>query len=258
MIISFYKYQGTGNDFIIIDDRDNAIELTKALIVKLTNRKFGIGGDGVILIRDHAELDFEMIFYNPDGTQSFCGNGSRCAVLFAFHMGMVGKQVNFLSTDGIHKAIVISDSLVEVDMIGNIKVDNLGGGSAFSNTGSPHYVQYKNNVDDLDFIDLARNIRYSDAYKLEGVNVNFIHSQDDGLFVRTYERGVEAETLSCGTGVTAAALVHALKLKLTTGKIKVFTKGGELSVGFDYDGNVFNNVTLKGAATYVFKGEIDG
>ncbi|MFL2571114.1 MAG: diaminopimelate epimerase [Parvicellaceae bacterium] len=214
MIISFYKYQGTGNDFIIIDDRDNAIELTKTVIGKLANRKFGIGADGVILIRDHDEFDFEMIFYNPDGTQSFCGNGSRCAVLFAYHMGMVGKQVKFLSTDGIHKAIVISDSLVEIDMIGNIKVENLGDGSAFSNTGSPHYVQYKDNLDELDFIDLARNIRYSDAYKLNGVNVNFIHSQNDGLFVRTYERGVEAETLSCGTGVTAAALVHSIETKI--------------------------------------------
>ena len=161
MIIPFYKYQGTGNDFIIIDDRDAKIALSLDKIAKITNRKFGVGSDGIILIRNHNEFDFEMIFYNPDGSQSFCGNGSRCAVLFAYHMGIVGREIAFVSTDGLHRAKIISDSIVELKMSDSLKVIELDCGAFFVNTGSPHYVNYLDNIDDIDLIKQARVIRNS-------------------------------------------------------------------------------------------------
>ena len=258
MIIPFYKYQGTGNDFIIIDDREAKIELSKDKINQITSRKFGVGSDGIILIRNHDEFDFEMIFYNPDGSQSFCGNGSRCAILFSYHMGIVGRDVEFISTDGPHKAKIVSDSKIELKMSDSLQVLNLENGAFFIDTGSPHYVDYLKDVDAIDLIKSAREIRNSSDYIKEGVNVNFIQKMNQNIKMRTYERGVENETLSCGTGVTAAALVHASKLSVDKGEIDVFTRGGNLSVGFSFDGKFFQDVWLKGGAAYVFKGELDG
>ncbi len=258
MIIPFYKYQGTGNDFIVINDQDGSIKLSKEKIAQITDRKFGVGSDGVILIRPHEEYDFEMIFYNPDASQSFCGNGSRCAVLFAFHMGIAGRQVEFLSTDGPHSAKINNDSVVELKMADGVKVDKLAEDAFFANTGSPHYVKYLEDIQQIDFISSAKEVRNSPNYIENGVNVNFIEKADNGIRIRTYERGVEDETLSCGTGVTACALVHAVSMGSNNGEISVDTKGGELSVRFVFNGNSFTDVWLKGAATYVFKGEIDG
>lgn len=258
MIIPFYKYQGTGNDFIIIHDIDGNISLSKEKIVQITDRKFGVGSDGVILIRSHEKYDFEMIFYNPDATQSFCGNGSRCAVLFAYHMGLVGRNVHFLSTDGPHNAKITNDSIVELKMADSIVIDDLGNNSFFTNTGSPHYVCYHKEVDQMDFVNSARKIRNSSKYKKNGVNVNFIEKFKNGISIRTYERGVEDETLSCGTGVTACALVHAINSGTKNGEINVYTKGGELSVCFEFNEDAFYDVWLKGPAAYVFKGEVDG
>ena len=258
MIIPFCKYQGTGNDFIIIDDRDGEIQLSKNKIVEITSRKFGVGSDGIILIRKHNDYDFEMIFYNPDGSQSFCGNGSRCAVLFSYHMGIVGREIDFISTDGPHKAKIISDSIIELKMTSSLKVLNLESGAFFVDTGSPHHVNYSENIEELDLIKAARIIRNSPEYIKEGVNVNFIQKINNNIKMRTYERGVENETLSCGTGVTAAALVHASNLSIEKGEVEVFTRGGQLSVSFAYDGKYYQDVWLKGSANYVFKGEIDG
>ena len=258
MMIPFYKYQGTGNDFIIIDDRDSEITFSNDKITHITSRKFGVGSDGIILIRNHNDYDFEMIFYNPDGSQSFCGNGSRCAILFAYHMGIVGREVEFISTDGAHEAKIITDSIVELKMSNSLEVLNLKSGAFFVDTGSPHYVNYLDNIEEIDLIKQARVIRNSAEYIKEGVNVNFIEKINNNIKMRTYERGVENETLSCGTGVTAAALVHASNLSINKGKVDVFTRGGQLSVSFAFDGKYYQDVWLKGNATYVFKGEIDG
>ena len=258
MIIPFYKYQGTGNDFVIIHDEDANISLTEEKIVQITDRKFGVGSDGIILIRPHKDFDFEMIFYNPDASQSFCGNGSRCAVLFAFHMGIAGKQVHFLSTDGPHKAKISKDSNVELQMTDSIVVDVLGENSFFVDTGSPHFVSFNESIDGLDLISSALKIRNLPKYKDGGVNVNFVETRSQDIKIRTYERGVENETLSCGTGVTACALVHAINKNLQSEEIAVETKGGSLSVCFTKQNNTFTNVWLKGPAAYVFKGEIDG
>jgi diaminopimelate epimerase len=257
-MIPFYKYQGTGNDFIIIDDRDSEITFSNDKITHITSRKFGVGSDGIILIRNHNDYDFEMIFYNPDGSQSFCGNGSRCAILFAYHMGIVGREIEFISTDGPHEAKIITDSIVELKMSNSLKVLNLKSGAFFVDTGSPHYVNYLDNIEEIDLIKQARVIRNSAEYIKEGVNVNFIEKINNNIKMRTYERGVENETLSCGTGVTAAALVHASNLSINKGKVDVFTRGGQLSVSFAFDGKYYQDVWLKGNATYVFKGEIDG
>ena len=176
MIINFYKYQGTGNDFIIIDSRKINLDLTENNIKNIANRKFGIGSDGVIIIRNHPDYHFEMQFYNPDGSQSFCGNGSRCAVLFSFHMGICPRECTFLSTDGIHSGEVIDDLNVKINIVGPVKLTKLSSGDFELNTGSPHYIKF---VDDLkmeDFIVKSRIIRNNANYINSGINVNFVSS----------------------------------------------------------------------------------
>ncbi len=257
MIIIFYKYQGTGNDFILIDDRSNQTTINSKKIKDLCSRKFGIGSDGIILIRDKEGYDFEMIFYNPDGSQSFCGNGSRCAVLFAYHMGIIGRDTIFWSTDGEHSANIKDGSLVELKMKDPVKIISIEKKSYFVDTGSPHFVQFKENIQDIDFIKECKKIRYNNLYKEQGVNVNFIEKNESGISMRTYERGVEDETLSCGTGVTAAALVYAHDLASENGEIEVDTKGGKLKVRYHKNSDHYSDVWLIGPAEYVFKGDID-
>jgi diaminopimelate epimerase len=258
MEIVFEKYHGTGNDFIMIDDADKLLDTKKVdWVKKIAKRKFGIGADGVILIRPHLKYDFEMIFFNPDGSQSFCGNGSRCAVAFAVKLGYVKQNTTtFLSTDGVHNAIV-KEGLIALQM-NDVNEQSLIKNDYYINTGSPHYITYVNDAKKVNVFKEGRKIRYSDTYKDSGVNVNFVQEINNRfIFVRTYERGVEDETYSCGTGVTASALSFALKNNIKEGEIKVETIGGELSVSFKQNGSVFTDIWLKGPATYVFKGEIE-
>uniref|UniRef100_UPI004047538C diaminopimelate epimerase n=1 Tax=Roseivirga sp. TaxID=1964215 RepID=UPI004047538C len=253
-MISFHKYQGTGNDFVMIDNRDLGFDKSDLVAVsKLCDRRFGIGADGVILIESHDQFDFEMIYFNPDGSQSLCGNGSRCAVMFAKALGIIQNRTEFLAIDGPHRAFIEKD---EVHLLMN-DVANFEkiGDDYLINTGSPHYIKYVSALDSLNVIAEGRAIRYSDRFEKEGVNVNFIREEaTNGLAIRTYERGVESETLSCGTGCTAAAL--SLGLLGADSPIELKTQGGNLKVSFDQHENKFTNIYLIGPAQKVFEGKI--
>ncbi len=254
MTIPFHKYQGTGNDFIMIDDRSNDFPVSDALISKLCNRRFGIGADGLILIRTHATLDFEMVYYNADATQSLCGNGSRCAVNFAKSLGIISDTTKFLTVDGIYHA-AIDDEIVSLSMK-NINVIDLIGEDYFINNGSPHHITFTHNNQAADVYNQGKSIRESSQYQPDGTNVNFVEILSKNIIhVRTYERGVENETLSCGTGVTASAL--AASFKGVQSPVNITTKGGGLKVSFTKKGDTsFENIVLSGPAELVFEGEI--
>lgn len=255
--LTFYKYQGTGNDFVMIDNRSHVFDKENiALVQQLCHRKFGIGADGLILIENHSELDFNMIYFNADGSQSFCGNGSRCAVAFAKYLGIIESQAFFLSTDGEHEAWINNENEVSLKMHDVEEIEQ-GSDYYFINTGSPHYIVETTEIEQINVPQRGAEIRYSDRFKEKGTNVNFICEQNNGIKIRTYERGVEDETLSCGTGVTAAALSMAHKNNLGASKINVQTKGGQLKVAFKRDNNKFIDIWLIGPAEMVFKGEID-
>lgn len=255
-LLQFYKYQGTGNDFVMIDNRNNVFDPSNlSLVQKLCDRKFGIGADGLILIQNIQGYDFEMIYFNSDGSQSLCGNGSRCAVNFAKKLGIIGSETYFLAIDGPHEAIVNPNGIVKLKM-GDVSAIEAGDDYYFINTGSPHWVQYAQNLESFDVFTNGKNIRYNDRFKENGTNVNFIENLPNGdLFVRTYERGVENETLSCGTGVTAAAL--AASTKGLQSPIKIKALGGQLEIAFK--GNAsdgFTDIWLIGPAEEVFKGQV--
>lgn len=253
MRISFQKYHGTGNDFILIDDRQERFPADIPLIQKLCHRHFGIGADGLILIRNHASLDFEMIYYNADGSQSMCGNGSRCAVHFAYKLGLAGGKTKFLSTDGPHFA-TIENGIVAVQLH-DVKSVVEKPDAFFINTGSPHHIQFVKELANYAVVDEGRKIRFSSAYAPSGTNVNFVELLDNNaIFVRTYERGVENETLSCGTGVTACSI--AAYHRGYRSPVKVKTPGGELEVSFKAVDGIFQDVYLRGPACSVFEGQL--
>jgi diaminopimelate epimerase len=258
MQIDFFKYQGTGNDFILIDNRSNSFSFTTRQVNFLCHRRFGIGADGLILLESEPGYDFKMTYYNSDGNQSsMCGNGGRCIVAFAKHLGIISQKATFLAIDGPHEATINPDGIVSLKMQ-DVKNVELGDDYFYLNTGSPHYVKQVSDVENFDVLREGKKIRYSERFKEEGTNVNFIEKTENELFVRTYERGVEDETFSCGTGVTAAALVAAVK-GISTGKNNclVKTKGGMLEVTFEkvLEQN-FYNIWLKGPALLVFKGTV--
>ncbi|MDE1193308.1 MAG: diaminopimelate epimerase [Arachidicoccus sp.] len=256
--INFYKYQGTGNDFVMIDGREDSLKLSVDEIKKICNRRFGIGSDGLIIIRKSFSEDFEMDYYNADGTQSFCGNGGRCAVKFVKEkLNLLKNEYRFTAIDGVHTATFDDKDWVNLRMKSVDKVD-FANQSYVLNTGSPHYVKFVNNVKEFNVVEEAKKIRYNDTYKKDGINVNFVSTiNDTTIFVRTYERGVENETYSCGTGVTAAGLVSAHNDR-GFNRIEVQTLGGKLAVEFDKKGDEsFDNILLCGPAEYVFKGSIN-
>ncbi len=256
--IPFFKYQGTGNDFILIDNRSTTF-LTRqdtAQIERMCDRKFGIGADGLILLQEAPGFDFEMVYFNSDGREStMCGNGGRCIVAFARHLGVIGEQCNFLAIDGPHEALVRENGWVELKM-SDVKQTEQGDGYFVLNTGSPHYVVFVEDISDLNVVESGQAIRYGERFRKEGINVNFVERRADGIEVATYERGVEDETLSCGTGVTAAALTWALSnSKKDKGELSVTTKGGDLKVRFQPEANgSFSEVWLCGPTVRVFEG----
>ena len=258
MTYEFYKYQGTGNDFIIIDNRNKKIDLTEQQVYFLCDRKFGIGADGLMFLQEREGYDFEMIYYNSDGKLgSMCGNGSRCLTQFAFDMGIKKNHYSFIASDGDHESeFDATNNWVRVKMIDVNNVEEFKG-RLIVDTGSPHYIQYVESVDDIDVYQEGKKIRYSDLFDEKGINVNFVQKKNiNEIKVRTYERGVENETLSCGTGVTASALVSFYSEGLN--KINVETLGGKLAVEFEKIGEgMYKNVWLCGPATFVFKGEIN-
>ncbi len=259
MTIQFQKYQGTGNDFIIIDNRDMKFSQSdNALASRLCNRKFGIGADGLILLQNKQGYDFEMVYFNSDGNESsMCGNGGRCITEYARTIGLVKDKAVFYAIDGMHEAKV-KPSYVSLKMKDVTEVE-ITAPFAFLNTGSPHYVAFVSNIEKYDVEGEGKKIRNSSRFVEHGVNVNFAEKKYNELFVRTYERGVEGETLSCGTGVTAAALVAALRAVSTTQtECDVITLGGKLKVKFvKNNDNTFTDIWLEGPATFVFKGEIE-
>jgi diaminopimelate epimerase len=259
MHIPFYKYQGTGNDFILIDNRTNILSLDTEQIKAACARRFGIGADGLILLELEPGVDFKMVYFNSDGNQSsMCGNGGRCIVAFAKYLGLIANTTKFLAIDGIHDASIDENEIVSLKMQ-DVKQVETGEDFFYLNTGSPHYVKLVKDIENVDVFNEGKKIRNSAAYKEEGTNVNFIEKLEDQLFVRTYERGVEDETYSCGTGVTAAALVAAIK-GIANGKNNCLIKtlGGNLEVTFEkvLEQN-FYNIWLKGPALMVYKGNID-
>ncbi|GAA0892554.1 diaminopimelate epimerase [Fulvivirga kasyanovii] len=254
--IKFYKYQATGNDFILIDNRTTGYKFSSGQIQKLCDRKFGIGADGLILIQDHDSYDFEMVYYNPDGSQSLCGNGSRCAVNFASHLGIVGKSTRFLAYDGEHLAEILDNEEVRLKMA-DVQNVRLMADGMFIDTGSPHLIKYVINVKNYRVYDEGKAIRNGGLFKEAGVNVNFVEiTGNSEIFNRTYERGVENETLSCGTGVTAAAI--SASHKGLESPVTVNTIGGTLAVEFKkHEDGSYSDVYLIGPAERVFEGTIE-
>ncbi len=254
----FYKYEGTGNDFIFIDNRQKSFPKDNSkLIEKLCDRRFGIGADGLILLENDVETDFRMVYYNSDGNQSsMCGNGGRCIVAFAKSLNIISNETTFIATDGLHEATILENGIVSLG-IKNVDEVKIEKDYVFLNTGSPHHVML---VDDLENYEVKSNgaqIRYSDLYGKEGSNVNFVKQLSDNHFrLRTYERGVEDETLSCGTGATATAIAMNAIGKTTSHKIALDVQGGKLEVSFDKVNDSYLNVFLTGPATFVFEGEI--
>lgn len=258
MHLNFFKYQGTGNDFIILDNRTQSIQLTQPQIATLCNRKFGIGADGLMLLQNKNKYDFEMIYYNADGNLgSMCGNGGRCLVQFANDCGIKKLTYHFIATDGEHQAKINENNhWVELKMNDVLQVHQVNEDVELD-TGSPHYIRACFDVMNKDIITEAKKIRYNNIYTEKGINVNFVEqTKPDTIVVRTYERGVEDETLSCGTGVTASALVFAHNQN-GFNHIDVITKGGKLAVEFiKISDSHFKDIWLSGAATFVYKGEI--
>ena len=255
--IPFYKYQGTGNDFVLVDQRDQ-IFLTKndvAEIQQICDRRFGIGADGLILLQEKAGYDFEMIYFNADGREStMCGNGGRCITAFASYLGIIEDKCRFWAIDGEHEALVKTKGWVELKM-GNVKEIEHGEDYFVLDTGSPHYVVFVEDLKDINVVDTGQAIRYSDRFRKEGINVNFVEKSAGMINVATYERGVEDETLSCGTGVTAAAISYALLQDSPSKSItEVETKGGRLQVKLEKSSTGFRDVWLCGPTAQVFNG----
>lgn len=259
MKIHFYKYQGTGNDFVILDNRDGRYNaLTKKQVHHLCDRRFGIGADGLMLLNTHPDYDFEMKYYNSDGREgTMCGNGGRCLVRFACDMGIVKDKYKFIAIDGEHKAHTNADGTVSLKIkdVSDVTYEH---GHFVLNTGSPHFISLVGDVMNVDVFKKGREIRYSSPFRNEGINVNFVEQTDepDKIIVRTYERGVEDETYSCGTGVTASALVCSHN---DTGfnRVEVKTKGGNLSVEYEKNDDAYKNIWLIGPAVQVFEGDVE-
>jgi diaminopimelate epimerase len=258
MKIEFFKYQGTGNDFVMIDNRNNFFPKTNVqLIEKLCDRRFGIGADGLILLEKDAEYDFKMVYYNADGNQSsMCGNGGRCLMAFAKKLNIVENFATFIATDGEHHATIDVNGIVALKMK-NVDAIKITPDFVFLDTGSPHHVQLSNDLKNDDIKKEGAAIRYSDLYGTEGSNVNFVTQVSDAVFsVRTYERGVEDETLSCGTGATAVAIaMHAIG-RTQSDTIFLNVEGGKLKVRFDVLNGIYTNVFLEGPATFVYSGSV--
>ena len=261
MEFAFSKYHGNGNDFVIVNNLAGNVQFTAKQIAGICNRRFGIGADGFILIDKSEEFDFEMVYFNSDGNiGSMCGNGGRCAAAFAYSLDIAKSKMTFDAYDGKHHAIIENElkvengSMVSLQMA-DVEIVDKNENYYFLDTGSPHYVEFVENVADFDVKSLGRKTRFSETFHPNGTNVNFAELSDDRVFVRTYERGVEDETLSCGTGVTASAIAAYFK----TGKTKtdIHTLGGDFKVWFKIESNKFVDLWLKGPAVEVFKGVVN-
>ena len=261
MKLKFFKYHGTGNDFILIDNRNNLCTLQTGQIEKLCDRRFGIGADGLMFLNIAAEHDFEMKYYNSNGLEgTMCGNGGRCITAFSKSLGIINNNARFLAIDGIHESKIISDNEIESYVSLKIQdVENVEKGEDyfFLNTGSPQYVKFVDDIEKINVVNEGKRIRWAEKFQPEGTNVNFMEFIEGYLFVRTFERGVENETLSCGTGVTASSLVAAILKSKNSGYFDIKTKGGDLKVHFKKNDNKFTDIWLEGPAVKVFEGIVE-
>ena len=255
--MKFFKYQGTGNDFVIIDNRNKQYNHD---VKSLCDRKFGIGADGLMLLESEEEFDFRMVYFNSDGNEStMCGNGGRCIVAFAKSLGIIKDSARFIAIDGPHEANIDDNGIVALGMLGVEDIERLNENEYVLDTGSPHYVQFIDDVNSINIIPEAHAIRYGNRFAKEGINVNFVEDKEEMLKVRTYERGVEDETLSCGTGVTAVALAYHQKRHAKDGSFsqKLEVEGGNLEVSFQFHVGIgYREIKLIGPAVKVFEGEI--
>lgn len=256
--VNFFKYHGTGNDFIMIDNRDLSFPKTDQALVKFyCDRRFGIGADGLILIESDTESDFKMVYYNSDGNQSsMCGNGGRCIVAFAKQLGIIGDSCRFQAVDGFHNASIDSRQMISLQMA-DVALITREAEATFLNTGSPHHVLMVTDLQHFDVYGQGKKIRESTAYQPEGTNVNFVEKMADDTFaIRTFERGVEDETWSCGTGATAVAIAMFDNGQTQSNQISIQVKGGRLTVDFVKGDGVYHSVFLTGPAQRVFHGII--
>lgn len=259
MNIAFEKYHGTGNDFILVDNRNGHFPKQQTVIANLCHRRYGIGADGLILIENHEGHDFEMVYYNADGNLgSMCGNGGRCAVIFAKKHKLFDQEANFLAYDGLHQAIITAENHVKLSMadVNNMQTD---GNDYILDTGSPHLVRFIKDVVKLDVVKEGRRIRYSTTYREKGINVNFASLESGICTLRTYERGVEEETLSCGTGTVAVAIASSVHLNRNEGNQEYLLQapGGTLKVYFNKkSANHYTAVYLEGPVEFVFCGDL--
>ena len=256
MTIPFYKYQGTGNDFVIIDNRNGLFPKDNhSMIAKICDRRFGIGADGLLLLESHHKVDFTMVYYNADGKLgSMCGNGGRCIVHFAKYLNIIDENTVFEAFDGLHEAS-INNEIVSLKM-NDVDTMKVTANSVFLNTGSPHHVEMVEDLKNYNVAEKGAFIR-NNTYGKEGSNINFVEKVETNLFaVRTYERGVEAETLSCGTGVTAVAIALSETNRIDANNVELHTEGGKLFVHFNKINDTYHNVYLEGPAKQVFKGEL--
>lgn len=258
MQIAFSKYQGTGNDFIIIHDPDKQFPVGDvALIAHLCHRRFGIGADGLMLVVPEEGHAFRMVYFNSDGRPStMCGNGGRCIAAFAHRIDQAPASGSFLAVDGPHHYEILSDGTVRLHMI-DVEGFIMQGNDYILQTGSPHYVRFTDDIDGLDLVREARSVRYSDQFSKEGINVNFVEVSQGTCAMRTYERGVEDETYSCGTGTVAAALSIAIRNEMESGPVILQTKGGQLKVDFQLINGAYSNIWLEGPAVHVFDGKVE-
>jgi diaminopimelate epimerase len=256
--LTFYKYEGTGNDFVMIDNRLLTFPKENIQwIKKLCDRRFGIGGDGLILLENDPVTDFKMVYFNSDGNESsMCGNGGRCLVAFAKKIGVIQSVATFIAVDGVHHASIDENGIVSLQMK-DVAVVDIHPEYVFLDTGSPHHVQLVANLKDFDVKKEGEKLRYSDLYVKAGSNINFVHQISSSEFaIRTYERGVEDETLSCGTGATAVAIAMYATGKSNQNNCVINVEGGKLKVSFEKSSEAYTNVSLIGPATFVFEGTI--
>lgn len=252
--MKFSKYHGAGNDFVIIDDREGRLDLSDKEIALICDRHFGVGADGLILLRNAVDVAYEMVYHNADGALgSMCGNGARCSYAFAQALNIANGRVHFLAYDGLHEAWSNgNDVSVTMRDVGGIEREDA---IFILDTGSPHYVKFVEDLEEIDVVRTGRTIRNIDRFRADGINVNFVEVQRDRLRVSTYERGVEDQTLACGTGVTAVALAYGLKENIAQGPVEIRADGGDLKVDFRRDGELFTEVVLTGPASHVYDGE---
>ena len=256
MTMTFHKYQGTGNDFIIFDNRALSFPKNNSMFIStLCNRHFGIGADGLILLENDESSNFKMIYFNADGNEStMCGNGGRCIVAFAKKLQLFETKSKFSAIDGIHYA-EINNHQVSLQMI-DVNEIKVFGDSIFTNTGSPHHIEIVDNLEGFPVVEQSRKIIHK-HYQTEGCNINFVEQLSNETFkVRTYERGVEDETLACGTGVTAVAIGMHFNKKSSSNRMEMIVSGGRLEVQFEEHKRKYTNIVLTGPATFVFEGKI--